>query len=232
MRIAVMQPYFLPYIGYFQLITAVEKLVLLDDVNYINKGWINRNRILINGKSNFITIPLEKASQNRLIKDISISPDTKWKFKILKTIESSYRKAPFYTFVYPLIEKIILFDNSSISAFVYNSLKEILNYLENNTEIIKSSALYNNRDLKAQDKIIDICLKEKATRYINPEGGADLYNKEKFHERKIELKFLKPYLPQYKQFSADFIPALSIVDVLMFNPRETIKEFIKKYELF
>jgi hypothetical protein len=230
MRIAIMQPYLLPYLGYYQLIAAVDKFVILDDVHFINKGWINRNRILVNGKSTFFTVPLEKASQNRLIKDICILPATSWKIKFLKTIELAYRKAPYFELVYPMVQKIMEHDESVISKFIYQSLLHITAYLEITTEIIASSVIYQNSDLAAQDKIIDICFQEKATQYINPLGGIELYDDDKFKTVGIQLHFLKSHLPVYRQYNAEFVPALSIIDVLMFNSKATVQNFIGAYE--
>ncbi|MDQ3534602.1 MAG: WbqC family protein, partial [Bacteroidota bacterium] len=122
MRIAIMQPYLFPYIGYFQLINAVDKFVLLDDVNFINKGWINRNKLLINGKSCYFTVPLEKASQNKLIKDILIASDANWKGKLLKSIELAYKKAPHFGQIYTLVEKIIYSNYKTISELVHQSI--------------------------------------------------------------------------------------------------------------
>src|ERR1039458_5451183 len=170
MKIAIMQPYFLPYIGYFQLMNAVDKFVVLDDVNYINKGWINRNNILVNGKANLFAIPLKEASQNKLINEISVVDEAKWRTKLLKTIELSYKKAPFFAIVYPMIEEIINSGNSKISDLNYYSLVRINNYLDLNTEIVSTSSIYKNSDLKAEKRIIDICLKEHASIYINPIG--------------------------------------------------------------
>ena len=162
MRIAIMQPYFFPYIGYFQLISAVDIFVVYDDVNYINKGWINRNHILVNGQAKLITIPLIQASQNKHISEIELFGDLKWKDKLLKTIEFNYKKASYFKDVYLLIESIILFEEPNLSRYIHNSLIQICQYLDINTVIVPTSAKYQNGHLKAADKIMDICLQEKA----------------------------------------------------------------------
>lgn len=231
MRIAIMQPYLFPYIGYFQLLHAVDKFVLLDDVNYINKGWINRNRMLVNGEASYFTVPLEKASQNRLIKDISIANDPKWKEKLLKKIEFSYKKAPFFDTVFPRVQTILNSHQATISGFVYESLVVLLDYLQISTPVVATSAVYNNSELKAQERIIDICVKENSTVYINPSGGTELYNREKFRRENLELQFLQPQLRPYKQFNAEFIPGLSIIDVLMFNGRQQVQDLLQDYQL-
>lgn len=231
MRIGIMQPYLFPYVGYFQLIHAVDKFVLLDDVNFINKGWINRNKILVNGKENLFTIPLENASQNKLIKDINISSEPKWKGKFLMTLTMAYKKAPFFNDVMPIIDSIMNSEENNISKKIFFSLQKINGYLEIKTIIEESSSKYQTVDLKAEDKIISICKQEKATEYINPIGGTELYDKAKFDSEGIQLYFIKSGAITYKQFSNDFVPYLSIIDLLMFNSNEAIAGFLRQYTL-
>jgi hypothetical protein len=231
MKIAIMQPYIYPYIGYFQLIKSVDKFVILDDVNYINKGWINRNNILVNGKSNLFTIPLKEASQNKKISEILISDDANWETKFLKTVLLSYKKAPFFEIVYPILEEITNSSKTNISKFNLHAIERICQYLEINTRIVPSSSIYKNDYLKAQDKIIDICIQENASIYINPIGGVELYNKQDFIDKKLELFFIKSKNILYKQFSNEFVPWLSIIDVLMFNSKEEVAGLLNQYEL-
>lgn len=231
MTIAIMQPYFLPYIGYYQLIKAVDKFVVYDDVNYINRGWINRNNILVGGKAHLFTIPLKDASQNKLIHEVALAEDAQWRKKLLKTIQQSYQKAPCYSNVYPVIESIVQYDTSTISELALQSLIQVNEYLGINTEIVPSSTVYANADLKAQDRILDICQQEQATRYINPIGGMELYDRQKFAEAGIELFFIKSSSVSYPQFKNDFVPWLSMLDVLMFNDVSTIHELLTAYEL-
>ena len=231
MKLAIMQPYIFPYIGYFQLIKAVDKFVLYDDVNFINRGWINRNRILVNGKESMFSIPLKDASQNKLINEIDVNWDTNWKNKFLKTIEQSYKKAPFYTEVLPIIEKTIEINGGQFSQIIEQNLRLICEYLDIDTDIISSSTIYQNTDKKAQERILDICLQEKAHHYINPIGGLELYDKAVFAKENMMMSFIKSKTVEYKQFKNDFVPWLSIIDVLMFNSKEKINEFLNNYEL-
>lgn len=221
----------MPYIGYWQLINAVDKFVILDDVNYINKGWINRNNILVNGQAKLFTIPLSDASQNKKINEISISDDSKWSSSLLKTIEYNYKKAPFYNQVFSLIQESILFSDKNLSAFIYNSIKNVCNYLNIETQIISSSATFNNSELKSSARILDICIKANADDYINPIGGTELYEKNAFLEKGITLHFLKTSEITYSQFSDTFIPWLSILDVMMFNSADEIKSILEKHSL-
>lgn len=231
MKIAIMQPYFFPYIGYFQLINAVEKFIIYDDVNYMKKGWINRNNILVNSSPSLFTIPLQRASQNRLIKDICVSDENSWREKLIKTIELNYKKAPFFVDVFPLIKKIILFDEKKISKLILFSLKEINRYLNIKSIIVETSDIYNNQYLKAQERIIDICKKEHATQYLNPIGGLEMYSEEVFAQNGIKLNFLKVNPIVYKQFNNEFVSWLSILDVLMFNSKNVISSILEDYEL-
>jgi len=231
MKLAIMQPYLFPYIGYFQLIHTVDKFVLLDDVNYIKKGWINRNRILVNGGDFLFTIPLSDASQNKWINQIWIQDDPKWREKFLKVIQSAYSKAPYFPLVFPLIEKIIGFNKLNLSAYIHNSLKILCDYLQISTPVISSSGIYENRELKGSDRILDICLKEKATEYINPSGGLDLYNREVFKKEGVHLQFLRSLPVNYPQFKNEFVPYLSVIDVLMFNDSSKSRTFLTSFEL-
>ena len=231
MKIGIMQPYIFPYIGYFQLINAVDKFVIYDDVNFINKGWINRNRILNNGKDSLFSIPLKEASQNKLINEIEVNWDSAWKSKFLKTLEQCYKKAPFYQEILTIIEETLQVDNEPISKVIENNLRLICHYLDIKTEIVSSSAIYQNSHLKAQERILDICLQEKATQYINPIGGLELYDKDFFEVKNIKMNFIQSNPIEYKQYKNEFVPWLSMIDVLMFNSKEQIKEFLNSYEL-
>ncbi|MGA0558486.1 WbqC family protein [Larkinella sp. VNQ87] len=231
MTIAIMQPYFLPYIGYLQLVKAVDKFILYDDVAFINRGWINRNRLLVNGKDHLFTVPLKDASQNKRIREVELGDDPKWRAKLLKTIEQAYRKAPFYTTVYPLLEKIVNLEVRTIAELVEGSLRELNDYLGIRTEIVPSSTVYGNDDLKAQERILDICLREKASRYINPIGGQELYDRQRFASEGIELFFIQSKRVEYPQFKNEFVPWLSIADVLMFNDVPAVQQMLDAYEL-
>ena len=226
-----MQPYFLPYLGYFQLLAAVDNFVLLDDANYINRGWINRNRILVNGDVHKFSLPLQGASQNRLICEIELQCDTVWKDKLLRKIRHAYSKAPHYSEVMPLLENTIEHPSTRLDEFLLYSLRAIVDYLELNTHIIESSRVYNNSELSGQDRIVDICKQEMATQYINAIGGRGLYSSEKFNSLDIDLKFLQSRGLTYRQLTEKHISGLSIVDVMMFNSRTEIQAMLKEYDL-
>lgn len=229
--IGIMQPYIFPYIGYWQLINAVDTFVLLDDVNFIKKGYINRNSILLKGQSYLFSIPVEKLSQNKLIKDTKLRFNNKAKEIFLKTIIMAYKKAPYFSYVYPILEDIILNDNNDLTGYIKYSIDKINSYLDINTEILISSEINKNNTLKGQDRIIEINKQLNASHYINPIGGQNLYDKKKFADNGIDLKFIKTKKITYKQFNNEFVPNLSIIDVLMFNSIEDLHNIINSYIL-
>ena len=231
MRLAVMQPYFFPYLPYWQLMNAVDKYIVYDDVNFINRGWINRNRILINGKPTFFNLPVSGASQNKLISEVSCNLNTVNRRKMLTALELAYKKAPQFNEVMPLLEKIISYESEKIVPFLLNSFLLLKDYLGIDTEIILSSTIPKDNSLKGQDKLLAICKYFDAQEYCNAIGGVDMYSAEEFKARGITLKFLKSNPVAYKQFKNEFQTDLSIIDVLMFCDIKSVKAFLLNYEL-
>ncbi|WP_412560008.1 WbqC family protein [Winogradskyella sp. MIT101101] len=230
--IAIMQPYFLPYIGYFQLINSVDTFVVYDDIEYTKKGWINRNRILVNGKPQYISLAIKKDSDYLNVNERYLADSwSKDKTKILNKVKGLYRKAPYYKETMPIIETIINFEESNLFGFIYNSIKVLCEHLEIDTELINSSELDYDPSLKSQDKVLNICEVTKANVYHNSIGGMELYDKESFSKKNINLKFVESKINTYKQFNEDFVPGLSILDVLMFNDKTEVKNWLNNYRL-
>lgn len=225
-----MQPYFFPYIGYWQLIHAVDKFVVYDDVNFIKGGWINRNYILLNQEKHLVTLPLSGISSFTKINEINVIDNIKLKTKLLKTIDNAYKKAPYFDCVFPMIEKIIL-ENGAISTLIYDSILSLKKYFNLNTEIYLSSDLKIALNEKSVDRVIHIVKSLDGNEYINAIGGQELYSKDKFKAENIALSFLKTNLVKYEQYTADFVPNLSIIDVMMFNSPEQIRAMLDNYEL-
>lgn len=232
MRIAIMQPYFFPYIGYFQLIKSVDKFIFYDDVNYIKGGWINRNNILINCQKNLFTIPLCGASSNRRINEIHVDTDNR-KFKVfLKKIRNAYQKAPFFDAVYPMILGLFESYKGTIAQLAGESIIRTLGYLSLDRTIEYSSKSFEDSiHFQRDERLINICRIEGASQYINPIGGKELYETKNFQEQGIKLSFLEPKIEPYLQFGGEFISGLSIIDVLMFNSPQKIVEMLNKYDL-
>jgi len=228
MKIAVMQPYLFAYIGYWQLINAVDIFVIYDDVNFIKQGYINRNNILQNQKAHLFTLELIGASPNKKISEINIGGNSN---KLLRTITQNYSKAPFYKNVFPVLENILNNEEKELSKFVGCSLVKIAKYLNINTKFLYSSDIKNDKTLKAQDRLIEMSTILNATGYINSIGGIELYDKEVFSQNNINLQFLKSSEILYKQFNNEFVANLSIVDILMFNSTDNIKNMLTQFEL-
>lgn len=237
MKVGGMQPYFLPYIGYWQLMNAVDKFIVDDDLQYMKAGWINRNRILLNGKDFFITLPLKDGSNSssfslkireRFISDRYFDKDAD---KFLRTIKAAYGKAPYFNEAMPIIEKCFLYEEKNLSRFIFNSIQIISEYLGLTTEIIFSPHIKMDCSLKGQERVIEVCKNFSATTYINAIGGLELYDSKLFESSGIELKFLRSRVNEYKQFGNEFVPNLSIVDVMMFNSKDDIKKMLNMYEI-
>jgi hypothetical protein len=230
MKLAIMQPYFFPYLGYFQLMNAVDEFVIYDNIQFSKEGWINRNRILVNGKASYITIPLKKDSdcldvRDRWLADIWVSE----KKRMLNRLTESYRKAPHFDSVYPVLEKSITSGESNLFEFVLHSLRLAKEYLGIGTPFVVSSTIPIDHALKAEKRVMEICKARNANRYVNPIGGMQLYDKNDFGAAGIDLHFLKTSNLRYKQFTNDFVPWLSILDVMMFNAKEEIKEYLNSF---
>ena len=231
MRVAIMQPYFLPYIGYFQLISSVDLFILYNNIKYTKKGWINRNRMLQNGKEVMFSLPLESASDLLNVCDRKLASEFN-RTKMLSQINGAYRRAPCFAQTYPLIEKIVMYEEENLFKFIRNSITKICEHLGVTTKIQISSSIAIDHNLKGEDKVLAFCEAIGASTYINAIGGIELYSRDLFRTRGIELKFIQSRPFEYAQFGNAFVPWLSIIDVLMFNPLEAIRKCIaSNYEL-
>ncbi len=228
MKLGIMQPYFMPYIGYWQLMAAVDTYVIYDDVNYIKKGWINRNNILVNNDKQMFTISLNGASQNKLINEITIADDFS---KLRKTISMAYHKAPYYNVVIVLLDKVFSYHSSNLADFISNSIKQVCKYLGIRTKILMSSDIEKDNSLKGQDKILEICKLLGADVYYNAIGGKELYYQDEFEQNGIDLHFVQPNIQSYQQYGKEFISGLSMIDVMMFNSIEEINKMLKNFQL-
>jgi hypothetical protein len=231
MKVGIMQPYFLPYIGYFQLIASVDKFVIYDNIKYTKKGWINRNRMLQNGTDKIFSVALAKASDRLDIVERELSSDFN-RQKLLSQFRGCYLKAPYFEDVWPLIESIVSFQDGNLFRYIENSIVLMCDYLDIDTEIIVSSSVVADHDLLSQDRVLSICEALNANTYVNPIGGVELYSSEDFAGVGYDLKFINTNTIEYMQFGDSFVPWLSILDLLMFNSEDQIKEFIQnQYEL-
>ena len=232
MKLAIMQPYFLPYIGYWQLLNMVDKFVVYDNIKFTKGGWINRNNIMINNKTYLFSLSLKKDSDFLNINERYLANNFSNNItKILRQIENSYKKAPFFHYAFPVVKSIFENKNTNLFNYIYNSIKKICLYLNIETEIIESSSIDVDHNLKSQEKIISICKKLKAENYINLPGGINLYERERFNKEGLKLNFIKPELNEYQQYNNKFTSNLSIIDVIMFNSVGDVKNRLNKFKI-
>ena len=225
MRVSIMQPYFLPYIGYFQLIAEANVFVVYDNIKYTKKGWINRNRMLLNGTDVMFSLPLKNDSdyldviERELVADFS-------RDKLLNQFKGAYAHAPYFAQTFPLIERIVHYEEHNLFRYVHHAIVSVCEHLGLTTEIRVSSDIAIDHELKGQDKVIALCEALGADCYVNPIGGMALYSKEVFKSCGIDLKFIRSQPFEYRQLGNAFVPWLSIVDVMMFNPLNVVQRQI------
>lgn len=224
-KAGIMQPYFLPYIGYFNLIFEVDEFVIYDNIKYTKKGWINRNRILNYGNEKLISISLKKDSDYLNISERKISESFNRK-KFLNQFYSAYSKSLYFEEINDLLKEIILFEDNNLFNYVFNSINSVCKYLDIETTLKISSELPLNNNLNGSKRVIDICKYLDSKKYINPIGGIEIYSNDEFKKNGLELLFLKPKIYEYGQNCKIFKPWMSIIDVLMFNSKSKIKELL------
>lgn len=229
-----MQPYLFPYLGYFQLMHVADRFVVYDDVAFIKQGWINRNRLLINGQPSFFNVPVKHASSFMAIRDTVIDDSAqhrRWVEKLLKTFENAYRRAPEFKRIFPMIEAVFTRPATRVADLAVRSLRTVADCLEIRPSWVETSGIYNNAHLKGQARVLDICRIEGAGEYVNPSGGRELYSATEFEAAGVALRFLQPRLVEYRQFEQPFVPWLSIIDVLMFNSRDVVRSYLDQHDL-
>lgn len=231
MKLGLLQPYFLPYIGYFQLLSAVDRCVVYDNIKYTKKGWFNRNRMLRNGADVMFSLPLKGASDSLDVVERELAP-TFERDKLLAQFEGAYRRAPHFESTFPLIQRVVRHPDDNLFRYLHHSLTQVCAHLGITTPIVISSSLTIDPALKNQDMVLAYCEAAGATTYVNPIGGTALYSPTAFRARGLELRFVKSRPFEYPQFGAPFVPWLSILDVMMFNPLSAIQQCLtSNYDL-
>lgn len=233
MKVGIMQPYFFPYLGYWQLMNSVERYLIYDNIQFTKNSWIRRNRILVNGSDKLFTLPLKKDSDYLDVRDRVLADDfSDFQEKFLKQIQLSYKKAPFIDAVYPVIEEIVRYEDINLFNYIYHSVESIRNYLGICSELIISSTVTIDESLKGKDKVLALCKCLEATEYYNSVNGIPLYepHRQEFEDAGIRLRFPKMREITYPQFGNEFVPNLSIIDVMMFNSQEKCRQLLTEYD--
>lgn len=231
-RVAIMQPYFLPYIGYWQLMAYVDEFVVYDDIQFTKRGWIHRNRYLNGHKDQMFTLPLKRDSDYLDVAERRLSDS--WatdKNKLYRKVKMAYQKAPFFEEGAATLEDCIFYDSDNLFDFIFHSIKVVSRRLDIGTRLIVSSELGDTTDRQGQARVLKICDLLEATEYVNPAGGRDLYDAEVFSSHGVDLRFHHIGQICYCQFGADFIPNLSIIDVLMFNGVEEARDLLSHCDI-
>lgn len=229
-----MQPYIFPYLGYFQMLKYADLFVLYNDVNFIERGWINRNYILTDKGKSLFTVPLNKASSNKLINEVEVICNNKRFGNILKSIQQNYRKAIYFNEVFPLIEKVFDIDKPiSVDLLAKKSIMMAVNYLNINTTIQFSSNIKYNRDADKVTKLIEIAKYGNAKTVVFPSGSRQLYSDTDFIIHGIKSLAITPRFESYHQVNTpnEFVPSLSIIDILMNVSIEKIHSMLDNIEL-
>jgi hypothetical protein len=221
LKVAIMQPYFFPYLGYFQLMSAVDHFVIYDDAQYMKGGWVNRNRLLCNGKARWWTRPVERDDFRLSIMQRSYS-DGQHAATLANQMNTYYSQAPHHVATAAFVSEILAMEERNVAIYNEMLLIAVARYLGLRCTFSRASEL-NTGSTGGQEKVIQICRALGATHYINMIGGHSLYSRETFAEAHIDLAFLQPELTPYGQFGAPFVAGLSIVDVLMFNDLPVVR---------
>jgi len=229
-RVAIMQPYWFPYIGYWQLIRAVDAFVIYDNIQYTKKGWINRNRFLMNGGDCRFSLPLKKASASLNIcqREVAETFDLE---ALLRQLQNAYRKAPFIDVMLPKLREWMGNGETNLFGHILATVRGVCAYLGITTPLITSSTVSCEHGLRAEQRVKAICKALKANTYVNAIGGQQLYSKDDFAQQNIDLKFLSTRPGGYSQFGETFVPWLSIIDAMMFNSREQLDTLLDQYDL-
>ena len=237
MVVGIMQPYFFPYIGYWQLMNAVDEYLIVDDVHYMKNGFINRNKVLVNGEPFNFGFPVRKASQNKLICEHETGIDEAVVDKLLATLKSSYAKAPNFESVYAHVEEVLEFglkdEGRNLAAFLDNGIRLTADKLGIKVPILRTSVdVPLDGEYKRENLVLAYCRKRNADTYINAIGGTKLYFQNFFRENGVVLKFIHTNDDiSYDQHRADFVQNLSIIDVMMYCSKEQIGEMLSAYTL-
>lgn len=222
-----MQPYFFPYLGYYQLFNHVDHFIFLDDVNFIKKGYINRNHILLNSRPHKFTLAIKNSSQNKKINELFFKNDFN---KLKKTIYLNYRKSKNFDAANELIENIFKNQELNVAKLSAQTIISIFNIFKKKLSYSFSSEYPS--ELKSQERIVSLCKLHGATEYYNPIGGIDLYDPKFFKKNDLNLKFFQGIFPEYYQYGLNsnhaFVPCLSMIDILMNNYDPEIAAMLEK----
>lgn len=226
-----MQPYFAPYIGYWQLLNYVDEFIVYDDVNFIKRGWINRNILSYGGEEHYATVPLLRASQNKKINEITLEPNARWREKLLKTLSRSFARARYLDDGLEVAEAIVSYESSRLDDFLMNQIRVVSAYLKIKTKILSSAQSFENQSLTGESRILDICKQRGANTYINAIGGKQLYSQVEFARNEIGLLFLRSrFSDRLRQITQD-CPHCSLLQLVCVLGREELRQELDEFTI-
>jgi WbqC-like protein family len=228
MRVAIMQPYLFPYLGYYQLAAAVDRWVFYDDAMFIKQGYINRNSLLVNGAAYRFSVPVRDQSSFRAINEHHAIPPFD---RVLKTIAQAYAKAPGFPRAFPVVASVLDGRETNIARLAGASLHAVFDYLGIRIQSSWSSEIPGHQHLKGQDRVLAICKSMGASEYINAIGGLELYDEAAFASLGIRLRFHHMRPASYPQGDSPFVPNLSMIDVLMHNDPDKVINLLGECDL-
>lgn len=227
MRVALMQPYFFPYIGYFDLLASSDLFVFYDDAAYSRGGWVSRNRVAADGKEfNYIRLTVDRAPLGTPINGVRLKSPEDDRNHLLSLLHNVYRRAPYYNEVVAVIEKVFCDGGGGLSQVAAASICSCAEYLGLGAPVLYSSAIEYDRAMGAQGKVISICKSINASHYVNLTGGRELYCESEFLRNDISLIFTEPADFLYDTGKRPFVPNLSIIDVMMWVDPLEIKKYL------
>jgi hypothetical protein len=231
LRVALMQPYFFPYLGYFQLMHAVDCFVFYDDAQFMKGGWVNRNRLLVAGRPGWWTFPVVHASHRLPISRRAYCNSPTQVSRLAAQVEHAYRLAPQFGSMFPRIAGYLESPRSNVATFNQSHLELLARDMGLQCRFLAASELVPGTTLDGQAKVIEICRALGASHYVNSPGGQALYDATAFADAGVQLGFLHPRPAAYPQFGEAHVPALSIVDALMFNDPANMRQLLQQYDL-
>ena len=219
MLVGILQPSYLPWLGFFEQMARVDCFVLYDDVQYDKQGWRNRNRIKNREGIQWITVPiLTKGKRSQLINQAQISLDTNWSIKHLASLETNYRNADYFNNFFFKIEPLLKKQWQNLFDLNFELLNLLKEHLGIKTQLVLSSSLLKKlpKDASPESRLIEICEKVGGDALYEGAAGQNYIDTRLFKKANIGLIYQQYDHPVYKQLYGDFVPYLSIVD-LIFN---------------
>ena len=226
MRVTILQPSYLPWLGFFEQMHRSDQFVLYDDVQFTRRDWRNRNRIRVQEGSVWLTVPvIQKNKYEQSLLETKIDNSTSWKRKHLESIRCHYSKTPFFDLYFPWCEKIFNREWDFLLDLSLETIQYLKGELKINTPLLRSSELGESGN--KSERLISICKQLGATQYLSGESARNYISEKDFSDQGIGLEYQNYQHPEYPQRYEGFVPFLSTID-LLFNCGDKSMGFLKQ----